>query len=32
MLIKEKLPDIYPQITHAPTDYVDFLNFFRGAS
>jgi pyrimidine deaminase RibD-like protein len=30
MLIKEKLPGIYPQITHAPTNYVDFLNFFRG--
>src|SRR6185436_11014539 len=30
MLIKEKLPGVYPQITHAPTNYVDFLNFFRG--
>jgi pyrimidine deaminase RibD-like protein len=31
MLIKEKLPGSYPQITHAPiTSYADFLNFFRG--
>ena len=32
MLIKEKLPQghIYPQITQAPTNYFDFLNFFRG--
>jgi serine/threonine protein kinase len=32
MLIKEKLPQghIYPQITHAPINYFDFLNFFRG--
>ena len=32
MLITEKLPPghIYPQITQAPTDYFDFLNYFRG--
>jgi pyrimidine deaminase RibD-like protein len=30
MLIKEKLPGIYPQITDAPIDYTEFLNFFRG--
>ena len=32
MLIKEKLPPghIYPQITQAPDNYFDFLNFFRG--
>jgi hypothetical protein len=32
MLIKEKLPQghIYPQITQAPINYFDFLNFFRG--
>jgi hypothetical protein len=32
MLIKEKLPQghPYPQITHAPIDYTEFLNFFRG--
>jgi hypothetical protein len=34
MLIKEKLPQghIYPQITQAPINYFDFLNFFRGGS
>jgi pyrimidine deaminase RibD-like protein len=32
MLIREKRPQgsLYPQITHAPTDYFEFLNFFRG--
>jgi len=32
MLITEKLPQghIYPQITQAPINYFDFLNFFRG--
>ena len=32
MLIKEKLPQghIYLQITQAPINYFDFLNFFRG--
>jgi pyrimidine deaminase RibD-like protein len=30
MLIKEKLPGIYPLITDAPSNYADFLNFFRG--
>ncbi len=32
MLIREKLPSghIYPQITQAPINYFDFLNFFRG--
>lgn len=32
MLIREKLPQghIYPQITHAPNTYADFLNYFRG--
>jgi pyrimidine deaminase RibD-like protein len=32
MLIHQKLPHghIYPQITHAPKDYADFLNYFRG--
>lgn len=31
MLIKEKLPGVYPQITDAPiSTYADFLNFFRG--
>ena len=32
MLINQKLPHghIYPQITHAPKDYADFLNYFRG--
>lgn len=32
MLIREKRPQgsLYPQITQAPTDYFDFLNFFRG--
>jgi pyrimidine deaminase RibD-like protein len=32
MLIREKLPhgQIYPQITQAPINYFDFLNFFRG--
>jgi pyrimidine deaminase RibD-like protein len=32
MLIREKLPrgHIYPQITHAPNTYADFLNYFRG--
>ncbi|HEY2497589.1 MAG TPA: hypothetical protein VGK24_11005, partial [Candidatus Angelobacter sp.] len=31
MLIKEKLPGVYPQITDAPkTSYAGFLNFFRG--
>ncbi len=31
MLIREKLPSghIYPQITQAPINYFDFLNFFR---
>jgi len=32
MLIKEKQPQghIYPQITQAPINYFNFLNFFRG--
>ena len=31
MLIKEKLPsNRYPQITDAPTNYAEFVNFFRG--
>ncbi len=32
MLITKKMPQghIYPQITQAPTNYFDFLNFFRG--
>ena len=32
MLITEKQPQghIYPQITQAPINYFDFLNFFRG--
>jgi diaminohydroxyphosphoribosylaminopyrimidine deaminase / 5-amino-6-(5-phosphoribosylamino)uracil reductase len=31
MLIKEKLPsNRYPQITDSPTNYAEFLNFFRG--
>jgi hypothetical protein len=31
MLIHEKLPHIYPQITQAPiNNYADFLTFFRG--
>jgi len=32
MLITEKMPQghIYPQITQAPINYFDFLNFFRG--
>jgi serine/threonine protein kinase len=32
MLIDKKLPQghIYPQITQAPINYFDFLNFFRG--
>ena len=32
MLILKKLPQghIYPQITQAPINYTDFLNFFRG--
>ncbi len=32
MLIHQKLPHghIYPQITHAPKDYADFLHYFRG--
>jgi pyrimidine deaminase RibD-like protein len=31
MLINQKLPHghNYPQITHAPKDYAEFLNFFR---
>ena len=32
MLIHEKLPQgsLYPQLTQAPTNYTEFLNFFRG--
>lgn len=32
MLIREKRPQgsLYPQITQAPINYFDFLNFFRG--
>ena len=32
MLIDKKMPQghIYPQITQAPINYFDFLNFFRG--
>ena len=32
MLIQQKLSQgaIYPQITHAPKDYAEFLNFFCG--
>jgi hypothetical protein len=32
MLIREKRPQgsLYPQITQAPTNYFDFLNYFRG--
>jgi len=32
MVITEKMPQghIYPQITQAPINYFDFLNFFRG--
>ena len=32
MLIREKRPQgsCYPQITQAPTNYFDFLNYFRG--
>src|ERR1700691_5829533 len=32
MIIKEKLPPghIYPQITHVPISYAEFLNHFRG--
>jgi pyrimidine deaminase RibD-like protein len=32
MLIHEKLPQgsLYPQLTQAPANYTEFLNFFRG--
>jgi hypothetical protein len=32
VLIRKKMPQgyVYPQITQAPINYFDFLNFFRG--